>query len=82
LALLRAGAIEGLSIGYRTLQAERTGAGRKLTEIDLWEVSVVTFPMLPEARVHSASSEDGEDDALARALADVFSSASTLLTRE
>lgn len=51
-ALIAAGAIDGLSIGYRTLRAERDGAGgRRLLELDLWEVSLVTFPMLPEARV-------------------------------
>ena len=52
LALLEAGAIDGLSIGYRTVKAEpnpETG-GRNLHEIDLWEVSLVTFPMLPAAR--------------------------------
>lgn len=51
-ALIAAGAIEGLSIGYRTVQAARDGKGRRLLEaLDLWEVSLVTFPMLPEARV-------------------------------
>lgn len=51
-ALLAAGAIDGLSIGYRTLRAERDGKGQRLlAELDLWEVSLVTFPMLPEARV-------------------------------
>ena len=81
LALLKAGAIDGLSIGYRTLRAAKSDdGGRLLQEIDLWEVSLVTFPMLPEARVHKASDDD--EDALARALADVFSSASSMLTRE
>ena len=81
LALLKAGAIDGLSIGYRTVKAQRSNeGGRVLNEIDLWEVSVVTFPMLPEARVQPTSLE--EDESLARALSDVFSSASTLLTRE
>jgi hypothetical protein len=53
LALLRAGAIDGLSIGFRTLRAERAAGQpvRTLLEIDLWEVSVVTFPMLDGARV-------------------------------
>jgi len=52
LALLAAGAIDGLSIGYRTRRAERDAAGtRRLLDLDLWEVSLVTFPMLPEARV-------------------------------
>lgn len=51
-ALLKAGAIEGVSIGYRTIQSERDGDGRRLLkEVELWEVSLVTFPMLPEARV-------------------------------
>ncbi len=51
-ALLKAGAIDGLSIGYRTVRAEKGAGGeRKLTELELWEVSLVTFPMLPEARV-------------------------------
>ena len=54
LALLAAGAIDGLSIGYRTLRAERDGKGQRLlAELELWEVSLVTFPMLPEARVQA-----------------------------
>ncbi len=55
LALMRAGALDGLSIGFRTVRG-RTGAKsgvRELLEVDLWEISVVTFPMLPEARVAS-----------------------------
>lgn len=60
-ALIEAGAIDGLSIGYRTVAAERDQKGRRvLTEIDLWEVSLVTFPMLPDARV-GAKSEDTSD---------------------
>lgn len=50
--LMKAGAIDGLSIGYRVIKAEpntKTG-GRLLREIDLWEVSLVTFPMLGTAR--------------------------------
>ena len=55
LSLMRAGALDGLSIGFRTVKGRtdpRTGI-RRLAEIDLWEVSVVTFPMLPEARVET-----------------------------
>ena len=60
LALIQAGAIEGLSIGYRTIRAEKSQKGtRLLHEVDLWEVSLVTFPMLPEARVEAeAKAED------------------------
>ena len=57
-ALVAAGAIDGLSIGYRTKRAERDGAGRRLLhELELWEVSLVTFPMLPEARVGAKGEE-------------------------
>ena len=52
-ALMREGAIDGLSIGFRTEKARtepRTGL-RRLERVDLWEVSVVTFPMLPQARI-------------------------------
>jgi uncharacterized protein len=50
---MRDGALDGLSIGFRTVRAAnepRTGI-RRIKEADLWEISVVTFPMLPEARV-------------------------------
>ncbi len=49
-ALSRAGALDGLSIGYRTARARRQGRLRVLSGVDLWEVSLVTFPMLPGAR--------------------------------
>ncbi|HWK15039.1 MAG TPA: HK97 family phage prohead protease [Rhizobiaceae bacterium] len=52
-ALMRSGALDGLSIGFRSVRARReAGSGiRRIREADLWEISVVTFPMLPEARV-------------------------------
>lgn len=61
-ALLDGGAIDGLSIGYRTIKAQRSPNGlRLLTEIELWEVSLVTFPMQPEARVLSKSDQPEPD---------------------
>ncbi len=53
LALMREGALDGLSIGYRTVRARKDAKGgvRRILEADLWEISVVTFPMLPGARV-------------------------------
>ncbi|MBI1867711.1 MAG: HK97 family phage prohead protease [Methylocystis sp.] len=53
LSLLRQGAVDGLSIGFRMQRAvtDRQSGVRKLLEIDLWEISVVTFPMLTQARV-------------------------------
>lgn len=60
-ALMEAGAIDGLSIGYRTIQRDFKDTGeRVLLEVDLWEVSLVTFPMLPEAR--AAMKFDGVDE--------------------
>ncbi|KAB2746761.1 HK97 family phage prohead protease [Brucella anthropi] len=55
LELMRGGGLDGLSIGFRTVKARkdaRTGL-RHIIEADLWEISVVTFPMLPQARVSS-----------------------------
>jgi len=50
--LIREGAVSGLSIGYRAKRASRrNGGGRNLLELDLWEVSVVAFPMLRSARI-------------------------------
>jgi uncharacterized protein len=52
-ALMRDRAVDGLSIGFRTQKSwrdPRTGI-RRLERIDLWEISIVTFPMLPQARV-------------------------------
>ena len=49
-ALSRAGALDGLSIGFRSSRARREGRLRVLVEVELWEVSMVTFPMLPGAR--------------------------------
>ena len=57
LALLRAGAIDSMSIGYRTVEAMKEGDRvRKLLEVDLYEISLVTFPMLPEATVTDVKS--------------------------
>ncbi|AYV46482.1 HK97 family phage prohead protease [Caulobacter flavus] len=50
-ALVGAGALDGLSIGFRQVKARRDGALRVLSRVDLWEVSIVTFPMLPAARL-------------------------------
>lgn len=52
LALMRGGALDGLSIGFRTVRARKDAGGlRRVLEADLWEISVVTFPMQPKARV-------------------------------
>lgn len=54
LALLRSGAVDGLSFGYRVKSARpRPGGGRELLKLDLIECSVVTLPMHLEARVEA-----------------------------
>ena len=45
----------------------KTGV-RRLDRIDLWEISVVTFPMLPEARVSTVKRRGPDDARLARKL--------------
>jgi len=51
--LMKAGALDGLSIGFQTVKAKTDGKSgvRRILEADLWEISIVTFPMLPSARV-------------------------------
>ncbi|WP_298292071.1 HK97 family phage prohead protease [uncultured Litoreibacter sp.] len=70
-ALIEAGAIDGLSIGYRTIKADRDAKGRRqLAELELWEVSLVTFPMLPEARIGAKA--DARDPDMSQNLAGVL----------
>lgn len=74
-ALMRAGAIDSMSIGYRTKEAVAEGNGtvRRLTEVDLFEISLVTFPMLPDAQITAVKSLDwGNKRDIERALRDVF----------
>lgn len=54
-ALMKQGALSGLSIGYSTMQSEwdEKTLTRKLKEVTLWEVSPVTFPAGDNARVQS-----------------------------
>jgi len=55
LALLRQRAIDGLSIGFRTASArvDPKSRIRKAYHVDLWEISIVTFPLLAGARVQA-----------------------------
>lgn len=56
-ALVRSGAVRGLSIGFVTKKAAaRAGGGRTISNLELLEVSLVTLPMHPGARVTSAKS--------------------------
>jgi HK97 family phage prohead protease len=59
LALLKAGAVDGLSIGYRTVrgQIDPKTRVRRLYQVDLWEISIVTFPLLNGARVSTVKQQ-------------------------
>jgi uncharacterized protein len=71
-ALMRSGAVDGLSIGFRTERSRKDAATgvRNLEKLDLWEVSIVTFPMLPGARVSAVKrvARTSEHPALAAAI--------------
>lgn len=56
-ALVRSGAVDGLSFGYRVRAARRGPARRELTALELVEVSLVTQPMQRHARVHAVAEE-------------------------
>src|SRR3954468_18312689 len=54
-ALVRDGAVDGLSIGFRTVKGRIDPASRvrRIVDLDLWEISIVTFPLLSGARVRA-----------------------------
>ena len=49
--LLKKGVLKGLSIGYDDVKSRIVEGVRRLSEMKLWEVSLVTFPMNPAAQV-------------------------------
>jgi len=80
-ALIEAGAIDGLSIGYRTKKATKNNRGQRLlNELELWEVSLVTFPMLPEARIGAKGDRPEANDL--RDLAGAIEAARLTLARD
>jgi hypothetical protein len=59
-ALLKDGAVGGLSFGYR-VRGARGEKPRELTDLELVEVSLVTFPMQPKARVHAVAEDQAAE---------------------
>jgi len=65
-ALMKAGAISGMSIGYDTMKAtfpenemiKGDAVMRRLQELRLWEISMVTFPMNDSANVTDVKGMD------------------------
>ena len=77
IALIEAGAIDGLSIGYRTVKSTKNTKGQRLLqELELWEVSLVTLPMLPSARVGAKADGFVRLGDVLRDMAGVFDAAS------
>jgi HK97 family phage prohead protease len=58
-ALLRAGAMDGLSIGFRTVKAAPGSGGRIVHDVELIEVSLVGRPAQPLARITAVRSDAG-----------------------
>ncbi|WP_347140812.1 HK97 family phage prohead protease [Paracoccus sp. SSK6] len=57
--LVRIGAIDGLSIGYRTIESDYNADGvRLLRKLDLWEISVVTFPCNEAATIDAVKAAE------------------------
>jgi len=64
-ALLQEGAIEGLSIGYKVINSDidtHTGT-RAIKELDLFEISLVTFPANSDAKITQIKADHMEGDA-------------------
>jgi len=62
--MLKAGAIDGLSIGYRTITETEEEYAQILKEVDLWEISVVTFPANELANITSVKNISIDDKEL------------------
>jgi hypothetical protein len=68
--LIARGAVDGLSIGFRAVRATREpqSGHRRLWQIDLWEISIVTFPMVDSARIAPGKAMPAEDARLVGSL--------------
>ena len=60
--LMRQGAIDGLSIGFKTVRSrkEKHSNIRTILQADLWEISIVTFPMQANARIEAVKHMPGQ----------------------
>lgn len=69
-ALMKMGALSGLSIGFvsRDDSYDRVTGVRTLKKVDLWEVSVVTFPANDAARVNGIKARRAEQASAAASL--------------
>ena len=72
MALVSAGAVDGLSIGYRTLESRKAQIDGKdvriIEKAEIWEVSLVTFPMNPAATINAVKAAEMSPKAFERQL--------------
>jgi HK97 family phage prohead protease len=66
--LVKAGAMDGLSIGYKTIRTKAVNGARLIEKADLWEVSLVTFPMNDLTRIDAVKAADLSERELERML--------------
>lgn len=66
--LAKEGALDGLSIGYRTVRSMDRNGKRVILQADLWEISLVTFPMNELARVDAVKAAEMTERELERRL--------------
>ncbi|WCR58391.1 HK97 family phage prohead protease [Wolbachia endosymbiont of Ctenocephalides felis wCfeJ] len=68
--MLKTGVINGLSIGYMPIKydIDHESGARVLKQVELWEISLVTFPANLAAQVVNVKSQDNEQKMLIRAI--------------
>ncbi len=79
--MLKEKTLDGLSIGFVPTKAKNTKGGvRIIEELDLWEISVVSFPAANKARIQAVRSLPSESDL--RAFIDTVRKATLVLRQE
>lgn len=61
-ALMKAGALDSMSVGFNIVDAgpsESRSMGRVIQEVDLWEISLVTWGANPDAKVTNVKARKG-----------------------
>jgi uncharacterized protein len=81
-ALLKSGAVKGLSIGFIVKQYDRNDDGARIIhEADLWEISLVTFPANEQAQVTSLKSYGPDEGEYARLESSIENAINILTTK-
>lgn len=62
--MLKQGAINGVSIGFITISENSVNGIIHKTEVDLWEISIVTFPANDKATVQQVNAVKGSTETL------------------